>query len=163
MQSGGGLRLESAPGVGTSVTLYLPRDRSGAEADREEAGAKPRGGAGAVLVVEDDEQVRVISVEMLSSLGYRVHTARDGHGALALLKSGEAVDLLFTDLVMPRGMSGLELARQARKIKPDLAVLLTTGQPPRQDAGPDEFPVLAKPFRLAALSEAVRRVLRTAR
>jgi PAS domain S-box-containing protein len=161
VQSGGGLRIESAPGVGTCVTLYLPRDRSVTEADREESAAEPRSGAGAVLVVEDDEQVRAISVEMLSSLGYRVYIARDGHEALAILQSGEAIDLLFTDLVMPRGMSGSELARQACKIKPGLAVLLTSGYALRQSAGSDEFPVIAKPFRLAALSEAVERLVRT--
>jgi PAS domain S-box-containing protein len=161
VQSGGGLRLESAPGAGTCVTLYLPRERSATEADREGPGAEPQGGTGAVLVVEDDEQVRAISVEMLSSLGYRVHIARDGHEALAILQSGEAVDLLFTDLVMPHGMSGSELARQACRIKPGLAVLLTTGYALRQSAGPDEFPVIAKPFRLAALSEAVGRLVRT--
>jgi CheY-like chemotaxis protein len=159
VQSGGGLRLESASGVGTCVTLYLPRDRSVAEADREEPAAEPRGGAGAVLVVEDDEQVRAISVEMLSSLGYHVHIACDGPEALAILQSGEAIDLLFTDLVMPRGMSGIELARQARRIKPDLAVLLTTGYALQQSAGPDEFPVIAKPLRLAVLSEAVGRLV----
>ena len=159
VQSGGGLRLESAPGVGTSVTLYLSRERSATETDREEPAAEPRGGTGTVLIVEDDEQVRAISVEMLSSLGYRVHIARDGHEALAILRSGEAVDLLFTDLVMPHGMSGIELGRQACMIKPSLAVLLTTGYALRQSTGPDEFPVIAKPFRLAALSEAVGRLV----
>jgi PAS domain S-box-containing protein len=161
MQSGGGLRLESAPGVGTCVTLYLPRERSATKAAREEPAAELRGGAGTVLVVEDDEQVRAISVEMLSSLGYRVHIARDGREALAILESGEAVDLLFTDLVMPGGMSGIELARQACRIKPGLAVLLTTGYAQQQNAGPNEFPVIAKPFRLAALSDAVGQLVRT--
>ena len=112
-----------------------------------------------MLVVEDDEQVRAISVEMLSSLGYRVYIARDGHEALAILQSGESVDLLFTDFVMPHGMSGIELARQACRIKPGLAVLLTTGYALRQSADCDEFPVIAKPFRLAALSEAVGRLV----
>jgi PAS domain S-box-containing protein len=159
VQSGGGLRLESALGVGTCVTLYLPREQSAVKADRESSAAEPRGGSGVVLVVEDDKQVRAISVEMLSSLGYRVHIACDGHEALAILQSAEAVDLLFTDIVMPNGMSGVELARQACRIKPGLAVLLTTGHALRQSAGPDEFPVIAKPFRLAALSETVGRVL----
>ncbi|MBV8338118.1 MAG: response regulator, partial [Alphaproteobacteria bacterium] len=159
VQSGGGLRLESVPGVGTCVTLYLPRERSAVEAEREGPAAEPRGGTGAVLVVEDDEQVRAISVEMLSKLGYRVHIARDGHEALAILQSGESVDLLFTDFVMPHGMSGIELARQACRIKPGLAVLLTTGYALRQSADCDEFPVIAKPFRLAALSEAVGRLV----
>jgi PAS domain S-box-containing protein len=159
VQSGGGLRLESVPGVRTCLTLYLPRDRGVAEADREASAAGPRGGAGSVLVVEDDEQVRAISVEMLSSLGYCVHIARDGQEALAILGSGEAVDLLFTDLVMPRGMSGIELARQACRTRPGLAVLLTTGYALRQGASANEFPVIAKPFRLAALSEAVGRLV----
>jgi signal transduction histidine kinase len=158
-QSGGGLRLESAPGAGTCVTLYLPRDRSVAAAERDEPAAPPRGSAGTVLVVEDDDEVRAISVEMLTSLGYRVHIARDGYEALATLASAEPVDLLFTDLVMPRGMSGIELAREACRIKPGLAVLLTTGYALRQSAGPDEFPVIAKPFRLSALSEAVGRLM----
>jgi CheY-like chemotaxis protein len=161
VQSGGGLRLQSTPGVGTCVTLYLPRHRSGTEADREDSAAEPRGGVGAVLVVEDDEHVRAISAEMLTSLGYRVHIAGDGREALAILQSGKAVDLLFTDLVMPGGMSGLELARQACRLRPGLAVLLTTGYAPRQSAGSEEFPVIAKPFRLAALSEAVGRLVRT--
>jgi len=89
----------------------LPRERSATETDREEPAAEPRGGTGTVLIVEDDEQVRAISVEMLSSLGYRMHIARDGHEALAILRSGEAIDLLFTDLVMSHGMSGIELGR----------------------------------------------------
>jgi PAS domain S-box-containing protein len=159
VQSGGTLRLQSARGVGTCVTLYLPREQSAAEADRESPGAEPLGGTGTVLVVEDDEQVRAISVEMLSSLGYRVHIARDGHQALAILEGGEAVELLFTDLVMPNGMSGIELGRQACRIKPGLAVLLTTGYALQQSAAPDEFPVIAKPLRLAVLSEAVGRLL----
>jgi PAS domain S-box-containing protein len=156
VQSGGGLRLESVPGVGTCVTLYLPRERSAGETEREERAAEPRGGAGAVLVVEDDDRVRAISVEMLASLGYRVHIARDGHEALSILKSEATIDLLFTDLVMPGGISGIELARQARRTRPGLAVLLTTGYAPLQRADRDEFPVIAKPFRLAVLSEAVQ-------
>jgi PAS domain S-box-containing protein len=163
VQSGGGLRLESAPGVGTCVTLYLPRERSATNIDREESATEPRGGTGAVLVVEDDEQVRAISVGMLSSLGYRVYIAGDGHAALAILQRGEAVDLLFTDLVMPHGMSGIELAREACRIKPGLAVLLTTGYALRPSAGADEFPIIAKPFGLAALSDAVGRLMHTTR
>jgi PAS domain S-box-containing protein len=163
VQSGGSLRLESTPGIGTCVTLYFPRERSVIAADREEPASEPRGGTGAVLVVEDDDEVRAISAEMLASLGYCVHIARDGHEALAILRSGEAVDLLFTDLAMPHGISGIELARQACRIKPGLPVLLTTGYASQQSADPDEFAVIAKPFRLAALSEAVGRLMRRTR
>jgi PAS domain S-box-containing protein len=161
VQSGGGMRLTSAPGVGTTVTLFLPRETSADAGQAESPAAEPQVGAGTVLLVEDDELVREISTEMLATLGYRVRTAHDGPEALALLKRGEAIDLLLTDIVMPKGMSGIELARQARAMRPDLAVLLATGYPLRQSLDADEFPVIGKPYDLGALSEAVGRVLAT--
>jgi CheY-like chemotaxis protein len=88
-----------------------------------------------------------------------VRTARDGPEALALLRNGDKVDLLFADLVMPKGLSGAELARQARQTRPDLPVLLTTGFALGQSAEALEFPVLGKPYNLAALSEAVGRLV----
>jgi CheY-like chemotaxis protein len=160
VQSGGGMRLETAAGAGTCVTLYLPRERSAAQGNLERAAAEPQAGVGAVLLVEDDAEVREISVDMLEALGYRVRVARDGPEALAVLKSGEAVDLLLTDIVMPKAMSGIELARQARRMRPDLAVLLATGYPLRQSVEAVEFPVIGKPFNLATLSEAVGRLMR---
>jgi CheY-like chemotaxis protein len=160
VQSGGGMRLDTAPSAGTRVSLYLPREQSAAEGDRQESAAEPQAGVGAVLLVEDDAEVREISVDMLEALGYRVRVARDGPEALAVLKSGEAVDLLLTDIVMPKAMSGIELARQARRMRPDLAVLLATGYPLRQSVEAVEFPVIGKPFNLATLSEAVGRLMR---
>jgi PAS domain S-box-containing protein len=160
VQSGGGMRLETAAGAGTCVTLYLPRERSAAQGNLERAAAEPQAGVGAVLLVEDDAEVREISVDMLKALGYRVRVARDGPEALAVLESGEAVDLLLTDIVMPKAMSGIELARQARRMRPDLAVLLATGYPLRQSVEAVEFPVIGKPFNLATLSEAVGRLMR---
>jgi PAS domain S-box-containing protein len=159
VQSGGGLRLESAPGRGTSMTLYLPRDASTATAEEGAAAVAPSLGSGSVLVVEDDEHVRVVSVEMLMSLGYRVHTARNAREALDVLGGAAAIDLLFTDLVMPGGLSGTDLAHEARRMQPGLPVLLTTGYAGAQAGADGEFPVIAKPFKLAELSRTVARLV----
>jgi PAS domain S-box-containing protein len=159
-QSGGGLRLETALGVGTRVTLFFPRDRSAAdEIGPPVPAGEPSRGAGSVLVVEDDKDVRELSVEMLGGLGYRVLVACDGHEALEILKGRDAIGLLFTDLVMPGGLSGSELAREARRLRPGLPVLLTTGYAGTQTELAGEFPLIAKPFRLAELSRAVAQLI----
>ncbi|MBV8776755.1 MAG: PAS domain-containing protein [Alphaproteobacteria bacterium] len=162
-QSGGGLRIDSAPGVGTRVTLYLPAAPRADDAAADEppaATAEPQAGAGLVFVVEDDADVRDVSVEILHSLGYRTLVAGDGREALDLLERTGPIDLLFTDLVMPGGISGMALARQARLMRPGLPVLLTTGYagPEAPEAG--EFPLIAKPFRAADLSRAVAQLLK---
>jgi len=155
-QSGGGLRLESAPGEGTRVTLYFPRAGSlNAENKAAEASREPLTGAGTILVVEDDELVRELSVEMLTGLGYGVLVAQDGREALEVIERSEPIDLLFSDVVMPGGFSGTALARQARQMRPGLAVLLTTGYAGAQTVADDEFAVIAKPFRFAELSRAL--------
>jgi hypothetical protein len=106
-QSGGGTYIESAPGTGTSVTLYLPTALLTAEdGQQDRARDEPRRGAGAILVVEDDPEVREVSVEILQDLGYRTLVARNGEEALEALHRPDRIDLLFTDLVMPGGMSG---------------------------------------------------------
>ena len=112
-------------------------------------------GVGTILVVEDDELVRELSVEMLTSLGYGVLVAQDGREALEVIKRSEPIDLLFSDVVMPGGFSGTALARQARQMRPGLAVLQTTGYAGAQTVADDEFAVIAKPFRLAELSRAL--------
>ena len=155
-QSGGGVRMESASGLGTCVTLYLPH--ASAPAGRPDgAGAtdEPLKGCGSVLVVEDDSDVRDVSIAFLEDLGYRVLVARDGPEALAVLRGADDVDLLFTDIAMPNGLSGTALARLALQLRPGLRVLLTTGYPGSEDIGDAEFPVITKPFRQAELSEAV--------
>ena len=163
-QLGGELCIESAWGCGTRATLYLPLATT-TEADAR-PGAAPdrlRPGAGTILVVEDDASVRETSVEMLEGLGYRVLIAASGEEALVALHAERSVDLVFSDLIMPGGISGVELARQAREARPELPVLLTTGYAGREEMT-GEFPVLHKPFRLvdlsttvAALIEAVQR------
>jgi PAS domain S-box-containing protein len=160
-QLNGGISLQSSPGSGTSVTLYFPRDPLFVpERNRGNRPDEPLAGAGSVLVVEDDDVVREVSLDMLSSLGYRVLAARDGHEALDLLRGEEAVHLLFSDVVMPGGLSGEDVAREARRMRPGLPILLTTGYAGTHGAAADGFPIIAKPFRLAELSRAVANLLR---
>src|SRR6202007_55643 len=117
--------------VGTKITIYLPAgtDPIAAEAAVHMQRTGPGDAAGTVLVVEDDVEVLQVAVETLHALGYEVLTATDGPSALRKLRHGRAIDLLFADVVMPKGMSGIELARQARAINPDLRILLASGYP----------------------------------
>lgn len=114
-----------------------------------------------ILVVEDDEDVLDIVVSHLSTLGYCVLIARNGPEALATLKESPGIDLIFTDYAMPHGMNGVDLAITARRIKPQLKVLLTSGY---RDArmyahSASSFPILAKPYRQAELTAKIREVL----
>lgn len=110
-----------------------------------------------ILVVEDDADVRIAVVQVLELSGYRVLSARDGPEALSVLDENPGIELVFSDLVMPEGMSGLELVRKAQRTRPDLKILLTSGYSSRavlDDSAP-ELPLIKKPYRLA---EVVRRV-----
>ena len=156
-QSGGYIHIESERGVGTRVHLYLPRASGTAEMPEAMARGEPipeeqRGAT--ILLVEDETDVREVVAAELTNYGYRVLTAGDGPEALAIIERGSDVDLLFSDVVMPRGMNGEELAREARRRRPELKVLLTSGYPPaelreRQSLG--EFRVLQKPYRVEDL------------
>ena len=125
------MTLYSEPGHGTTVRLYLPR----VEAEEESAEAVPiaapldtyRGHGETVLVVEDEPRVRRTSVARLKSLGYRVLEAANGPAALAVLETHPEVDVLFTDMVMPGGMTGADLATRVRALWPDVRVLFTSG------------------------------------
>ncbi|MGH7053706.1 MAG: PAS domain S-box protein [Stellaceae bacterium] len=161
-QSGGTIEIDSAPGVGTTIRLYLPR-ASGVPAH---AGAGARGGDKAaactrLLVVDDDDDVREIAVQMLRQAGYGVAEAASGHAALAALARGESCDLLVIDMVMP-GLNGLDTVRRARERRPQLKALFMTGY---ADAAADlatAGAMIRKPFRLAELEDAVRRTLNAA-
>jgi PAS domain S-box-containing protein len=157
-QSGGGINLDSAPGAGTCVTLYLPRAREWGLAADAGGGAAAQHGSGSILVVEDDEHVRQVSVEMLLGLGYRVSAAADGPAALGLVRRGD-FDLLFSDVVMPKGISGFDLARQAQRLRPAIKVLLTSGYPLSDTPNPEQFRLLAKPFRSGDLAAVVAELL----
>jgi PAS domain S-box-containing protein len=163
-QSGGHVKLYSEIDHGTSVKLYLPRGTTTDVAPTAESEIVPQGAGGEiVLVVEDDEMVRGIAVDHLTALGYRTVAAVDAVAALALLESGIAVDLLFTDVVMPGGINGRELAERARVMRPGLKVLFTSGYTEnaivhqgRLDAG---VLLLQKPYRRQALAAKIREAL----
>ena len=167
-QSGGHVRLYSEPGHGVSVKLYLPR-WYGAD---EPASAGPTAAAPErppadelILVVEDEANVRLTTVEMLETLGYRVQSAASGEEALELLPKLDELALLMTDIVMP-GINGRQLAERATATRPGLKVLFTTGYTRNAvvhngivDPG---VQLIAKPFTLDALSQKVAQLLRPA-
>jgi CheY-like chemotaxis protein len=160
-QSGGHVEIESQIGRGTIVKLYIPESSEPAKADQSHVSNDEPGGAETILVVEDDDNVRNIVVETLSELGYHLVVARDGPEALAALRIEGQIDLLFTDQVMPNGITGLELAHQARVLRPGIKVLLCSGYAKRIATmnGEERFPLIAKPYRRADLARKLRSVL----
>ena len=170
-QSGGYVRIASEPGRGTHVRILLPR--SHAAAPRQTASRvlaqhepMPRARAGeTVLLVEDNDEVRRFGVLALEELGYRVVQAPDGQAALQMLASGELprVDLLFTDVVLPRGMSGPALAAEFRSRQPGMPALFTSGYTPMSIAERRELAndgrLLTKPYRIESLAAAVRKAI----
>jgi PAS domain S-box-containing protein len=154
-QSGGQVVIESAPGCGTVVKLYLPEVEDGAGAV---AAAKRR--PVTVLIVEDDPDVLQSAVEMVQGLGYAVLTAANGIDALAVLNRTVAVDVLFSDIVMPRGMNGVELAKEARRLRPGLRVLLSSGYATAilavEHGLTADFSFIGKPYRWPDLAEKLR-------
>lgn len=165
-QSGGHVKIYSEVGEGTSVKIYLPRLHGGLVEQADMAAADVPEGTReeTVLVCEDDDDVRAYSVEVLRELGYRVLEAHDGPSALRLVERQEGrVDLLFTDVVLPSGMTGAELARRARVLRPELKVLFTTGYARnaivhhgRLDPGVE---LITKPFAYSDLAARVRDLL----
>jgi len=158
-QSGGHLEIESKVGAGTTIRMFLPRVSDGtvpAPAARQDAPDPPRGSE-TVLLVDDNRTLLRIAQRYLLGLGYSVIPAASGPAALAVLQSGEACDLLFTDIVMPDGMNGYDLAKAARGLRPGLKVLYTTGYAGGHEE--DATHLLRKPYTRHALACAVRRAL----
>jgi signal transduction histidine kinase/DNA-binding response OmpR family regulator len=162
-QSGGQVTIDSKVGKGTTISLYLPRSRA-LEEDVDDAKHAPiAGGNETLLVVEDDEGVRAAVVDMLSELGYKVLKARDAESALEVLQSGQKIDLLFSDVVMPGSIPTRELARQARELQPGIAILFTSGY--TQDAIvhngklDEDVLLLSKPYRKDDLARKLRSML----
>jgi len=165
-QSNGHIKIYSEPGQGTAVKLYLPRlagDTRLAADESMEAEAAPGGSGERILVVEDDENVRAYSTETLQELGYRVVVASNGPAGLEALVRYPDIRLLFTDVGLPGGMTGRQLADQARRVRPDLLVLFTTGYARNAivhggilDPGTHLLP---KPFSHAALAAKIRALL----
>jgi len=156
-QSGGFVQILSDPGRGTTVKLFLPRGRSAAAAARLPFAAGPLRGRGeTILAVEDTPIVRNAVIRMLGDLGYSVIAAQNGPDAVRLLEADGPIDLLFTDLILPGGIGGIELARLARRLRPGLRVLFTSGYTETTVEG---FELISKPYGNAQLAERVRAAL----
>ncbi|MET0254630.1 MAG: response regulator [Luteibacter sp.] len=162
-QSGGHVKVYSEAGEGTTVKIYLPRSMQSEDRVVALEEESVRGGDETILVAEDDEAVRETVVGMLAELGYRVLKARDAESALSIIESGIAIDLLFTDVVMPGPLRSPELARKAVERQPNLAVLFTSGYTEnaivhggRLDEGVE---LLSKPYTREQLARRVRQLL----
>jgi PAS domain S-box-containing protein len=163
-QSGGHLKIYSEVGFGTTVRIYLPRVREAAVGPNAAHVPPPMPtGNERILLVEDNAEVREVATMQLTELGYRVETAESAPQALAMLEAGTPCDLLFTDVVMPGGMTGYQLSEAARRLRPGLKVLISTGyariETRAGGAKPEQGPVLRKPYRKQELATHVRAVL----
>ncbi|WP_376097983.1 histidine kinase famiy protein [Roseomonas sp. CCTCC AB2023176] len=163
-QSGGVVRLDSEPGRGTTVHMLFPAtDERAPAAPRPAPRASDRRGTESILVVEDRPEVAGLAAVMLEEQGYRVTVAHDAKQALERINGTNAFDLLFTDLIMPGGVNGVVLAREVKRLRPKMKVLLTTGQAhiaaERGQDPADEFDVINKPYNREALIRRVRTVL----
>lgn len=165
-QSGGHVKIYSEPGVGTTVKLFLPEVHcTGSVGDPcHDAGDKPQErGTEKILVVEDEPDVRALATRVLASLGYEVIEAPDGRSGLALLEASSDIHLLFTDVVLPGGLNGPDLARRALRLRPSLKVLYTSGYTGNaiQQLEALENPVrlITKPYTIDDLAAQVRSAL----
>ncbi|MDH5567338.1 MAG: PAS domain-containing protein [Myxococcales bacterium] len=164
-QSGGHISIDSEEGQGTTVQIYLPRyhgsDPAGVECEEVPAFTQVR--SEVVMLVDDDADLRALIRQMLETLGYAVREAAAGPAALELLGSDQRFDLLLTDIVLPGGMSGRELAEAARRSRPQLPVLCMSGYTEdavfQQGELDEGIRFLQKPFRLAEIARVIRAAL----
>jgi nitrogen-specific signal transduction histidine kinase/CheY-like chemotaxis protein len=163
-QSGGHVTIESQPRRGTRVTIFLPlaARQQTADSTAPQASAGLKTGTETVLVVEDDAEVRALACAMLADLGYRTVEACNAEMALRMLKTRPEIDLVFSDIVMPGTMSGLDLARHVMARRPGLPIILTSGYNSRH-SDPDRILSLVgfvpKPYHQADLSSGLRKAL----
>ncbi len=159
-QSGGSVDIRSTPGEGTLVQIWLPYVDDDAGSDTGEHHGNDATAAKTALIVEDDADVLAVAVDLFRTLGYEVLTAADGPSALQLLESDTHIDVLFSDVVMPSGLNGIQLARRARKLRPELKILLASGYPmaalAKDHGSLEEFAFVSKPYRWTELAAKLR-------
>ncbi|WP_158938848.1 PAS domain-containing sensor histidine kinase [Burkholderia sp. S171] len=157
-QSGGDVVIDSEEGAGTTISMYLPV----VEGVPDERISPADEGLDTVLIVEDEPDVLDAAGELFRSIGYEVATATNGVEAMGILERRTDIDLLFTDVVMPKGMSGIQLARSARELRPDLKVIVASGYPipalHERYGRLEDFAFVNKPYRLAELVKAIKAV-----
>jgi len=162
-QSEGSIRIDSTAGVSTTITIELPRVEGEHETVTAPPPASVRRGHETILLVEDDPAVRIVTVDMLTGLGYRVLTAGDGEQAMDILDNTAGIDLLFSDVSMPGRVTSSDLVRRAGELAPTVAVLLASGHAvdlSLLDTGmTDDIALLPKPYALHQLAHALRRQL----
>jgi PAS domain S-box-containing protein len=166
-QSGGQVRIYSEPGEGTTMCMYLPRHGDEAPLADEDRSAEPVSADGAgevVLIIDDDPTIRMLVFEALSELGYVVMEAPDGPAGLRILESDVRIDLLITDVGLPGGLNGRQVADAARVRRPDLKVLFITGYAENAVIGKqrlgDGMHVVTKPFQLDLLTQRIREIIK---
>jgi signal transduction histidine kinase len=164
--AGGHVKIRSELGVGTTVELYLPKsaDRSiRPEPGAETASLQPASGHETILVVEDNEDVLAVTAESLRELGYHVVTAVDAAQALEILRREQPIDLLFSDVILPGGTDGAQLAVEARRMRPALKVLLTSGYTAAalslEHGLPENLAIVDKPYRREELARKLKAVI----
>ncbi|WP_424631805.1 ATP-binding protein [Bradyrhizobium sp. SYSU BS000235] len=161
-QSEGHVEIESTPGVGTTVTLYLPKATQKSDVEMEDV--RPQGivaGSERILVAEDNDDLLDLMSTMLTQSGYQVRCAQNGAEALRMLKA-EDFDLLLSDIMMPNGINGIELAREARRLNKGIKVLLVSGyagEVLERHKAVGEFPLIDKPFYMSELAARLRSIL----
>jgi len=160
-QSGGQISIDSIPGQGTKISLFLPVSEGGGESQGNEV--DPTGpaqeSAGTVLIVEDEPSVLEVACDIFESLGYDVLTADHAAAALDMLRTDLSIDVLFSDVVMPFGMNGVELSQKARELRPSIRILLASGYPMSAlpAGGLDQgVSFISKPYRWTELAEKLR-------
>jgi signal transduction histidine kinase/CheY-like chemotaxis protein len=165
-RSGGRVQVDSAVGRGTTITLSLPRSHESpapalASPPEPALPLRPAAALGSILIVEDDDEVAALVTEMVRGLGYRSTRVSSAQAALGALADGREIDLVFTDVMMPGAMNGIDLAREIHRRRPSLPVLLTSGFAEKvlQSAAGESFRVLSKPYEVAELERALRAAL----
>jgi CheY-like chemotaxis protein len=164
-QSGGAVKIDTEVGRGTTVRLLLPRSETAPVVEPAinalDDTTRRRALKGSVLLVEDDDEVAALVTEMLQELGYRVTRTASAMAALGALADDRAIDIVFSDVMMPGSMNGLELAMEVKMRRPGLPVLLTTGYASGtlSESGAEDIRVLQKPYEMQSLDSAMRAAL----